>query len=88
MHFHKLKADPDQIAREFATNGKVFDTLDIVFTGKHLGLKIRAVKPKLKRLAKLPCPFIAETKDQKSFLVLAIQEDGGVILQAPPGRTL
>lgn len=84
MHFHKLKADPDQIAREFATNGKVFDTLDIVFTGKHLGLKIRAVKPKFKRLAKLPCPFIAETKDQKFFLVLAIQEDGGVVIQAPP----
>ena len=82
LRFHRLAADPGQIAREHAPDGNAVDWLTLVRAAKQLGLKARSVKVKPHRLAHTPLPAIAQSTDG-AFFILAKVSEAKALLQHP-----
>lgn len=73
------------IKRNLGAVGKL-SVSDIVRASKLCEVSAEAVKTRLKRINKLPLPFIAWTKDEDFFVVSKIQ-DGQVLLRDPLDST-
>ena len=88
LRFHRLAADPGQIAREHAPDGNAVDWLTLVRAAKQLGLKARSVKVKPQRLARTPLPAIAQSTDGAYFILARVSEAKALLQhpgQAPRG---
>ena len=82
LRFHKMAADPSQLAHEFApANGKT-NLLGLVRAAKQTGLKARSGELKIKRLQKAPLPAIAEAQDG-TFFILARASAEKALIQLP-----
>ena len=77
LRFHRIAAEPAQIAKEFA--GSLPTTGDLVRYLRRSGLKARAVQERADRLERAPLPAIAILKDGSSLL-LAKMADGRVLV--------
>ena len=80
LGFHRMPADPGQIASEHAPTGGRMEVLHLVRAARSLGLKARTVASSTARLEKLPLPAIAELRDG-GFVVLARTANGRVLVQ-------
>ena len=89
LGFHRLPANPRQIAREHAPAGGRMELLHLVRAARRLGMKARSVRSSAERLGKVALPVIAELRDG-SFAVLARVSEGRVLVQegARPPRVL
>jgi len=67
---HHKSVDVEKLRRDILEPGTVSSAPDILLAAKREGFRARRIRAKLSRLAKLPLPAIAETK-QGSFFVLA-----------------
>ena len=82
LRFHRLAADPRQIAREHTPDDREVDSLTLVRAAKQLGLKARSVKVKPKRLGRMSLPAIAQTKEGAYFILARVGE-AKALLQHP-----
>lgn len=82
---HGLAADTQQLAHNHGEPGRVFGEQEIILAGRHLGLKIRAVRSSWQRLQKTPLPAICRHTDGHWFLLAACRRDK-VLLQDPLER--
>ncbi len=79
---HGVPADPDQLAHEFATDGKRLGNSEILLAAKHLGLQAKVERVRVDRIAKTPLPAMALGGDGHYF-ILARAEPDGVLIQSP-----
>ncbi len=82
LRFHKLAANPEQIARQYVPDSGAVDWITLTRAAKQLGLKARAVQIKAERLTKTPLPAIAQD-NQGAFFILARVNDTKALLQRP-----
>ena len=82
LRFHRLAADPAQIAREHMADGRNVDSITLVRAARQLGLKARSVKIKPSRLDKTPLPAIAQTTEGDYFILARVGAEK-VLLQHP-----
>ena len=85
LRFYKFPADPMQISREYAPDGKHLDKIGVVLAAKGLGLKARAVASTRKRVSKIPVPAIAEDKEGRFFVLARATEE--IVLIHAPGKS-
>lgn len=82
LQFHKMAADPAQLAHEHAPASGMIDLLGLVRAAKQVGLKSRTGTLKINRLEKAPLPAIAEAQDG-TFFILARANDENALIQIP-----
>lgn len=83
LAFHQIPGSPEQM-RHALGHGDPVDESDLLVTARRLGAKAKAVTTFPGRLADLPLPAIAATKDGEFFVVAAVRDDE-VLIQAPGG---
>ncbi len=79
---HDIPVDPDQIAHEFAEDGKTLKKTEILLAARALKLETKVLKVALDRLAKTPLPAIGIHKNN-TFFILARVDNGQVLIQNP-----
>src|SRR5262245_54549427 len=83
-----IAADADQLRREFGVPGRAFGEADLLRAARSLGLKARLVRSRWSRLAVIPLPALAATRDGR-WVVLARADAETVLVQDPAaGRPL
>ena len=89
LQFHKMAADPAQLAHEYGPAAGTIDLLGLVRAAKQIGLKSRSAEIRLKRIEKTPLPAIAEARDG-TFFILARANEEKALIQTPgqPPETL
>ncbi|TWC42859.1 mannuronan C-5 epimerase translocation ATP-binding protein EexD (PrtD) [Pseudomonas sp. SJZ079] len=80
--FHNVAASPEQLVHEFAEDGHQFGCAELLLAAKKLGLKAKAVRTKLERLAHTPLPALAADNDGR-FFIIARLDDGKVLIHDP-----
>ncbi|RFP76181.1 type I secretion system permease/ATPase [Hydrogenophaga borbori] len=96
---HGVAADPDQIAHEFAHDGRALDAQDLLLAARKLGLVAKRVRVDPARLAKTPLPAIGigasrassaqhgepgkGATGDTSFFLLARIDEGRALIQSP-----
>ncbi len=79
LQFHDIPADPFQLQREYAPDGKPLSDLGIIRAARTKGLKARRSKSSLKRLNKLPLPAICTLKDGEYFVLAKVGKDSVLV---------
>ena len=82
LQFHKMAADPSQLAHEFAPENGTTNLLGLVRAAKQIGLKARSGELKIKQLYKAPLRAIAEAQDG-TFFILARANDEKALIRLP-----
>jgi ATP-binding cassette, subfamily B, bacterial HlyB/CyaB len=81
--YYRIGADPTQLARELALNGRPADDIDIVRSAQMIGLKARIVNGVgAARLARLPIPAIVRARNG-AVLVVGRGSEGQFVLIDP-----
>ena len=80
--FHNVAASPEQLAHEFAEDGRAFAKPELLLAAKKLGLKAKAVRSKLERLAHTPLPALAADNAGR-FFIIARLDDGKALIHDP-----
>lgn len=81
---HGVAADPDQIAHEFAHDGRALDVPGLLLAAKKLGLVAKRVRVDPARLAKTPLPAIGiGIGADPGFFLLARVDEGRALIQSP-----
>jgi subfamily B ATP-binding cassette protein HlyB/CyaB len=81
-HYNGIAADAAQIRHTFAVGQDGITTVDLIRAARTLGFKAKSVHVGFTRLAKLPLPAIAGTKDGQ-YCVLAKAEAEKVLVVLP-----
>ncbi|MDA7088638.1 type I secretion system permease/ATPase [Pseudomonas sp. SA3-5] len=77
--FHNVAASPEQLAHEFAEDGRQFGRGELLMAARKLGLKAKAARSKLERLALIPLPALAVAKDGRFFIIARLDEGKALI---------
>lgn len=80
--FHNVAASPEQLAHEFAEDGRRFGRAELLLSAKTLGLKAKSVRSNLSRLDTTPLPAIAADHEGRYFIIARI-DDGKVLIHDP-----
>ncbi len=80
--FHNVAVSPEQLAHEFAEDGRSFGRGELLLAAKKLGLKARGTHSKAERLAHTPLPAIAAASDGRFFIIARI-DDGKALIHDP-----
>ena len=89
LQFHKMAADPSQLAHEFAPANGTTNLLGLVRAAKQMGLKTRSDELKIKRLYKAPLRAIAEAQDGTFFILTRANDEKALIrLPGKPPETI
>ncbi|MEX2964051.1 type I secretion system permease/ATPase [Microbulbifer sp. TYP-18] len=73
--FHQLPAEPDQLAHQFGSPGKVFTETEILLAAKALTLKAKCVKPSLCDLNNAMLPAIAKSTTGDYFILARLSSE-------------
>lgn len=80
--FHNVAASSEQLAHEFAEDGRAFGSTELLQAAKKLGLKAKVASSKCERLSHTPLPTIAASVDGRFFIIARI-EDGKALIHDP-----
>jgi subfamily B ATP-binding cassette protein HlyB/CyaB len=69
---HKVSAEPEQLAHEFAEPGQSFSTQTILRAAKALDLRAKSIKADLTQLRQVTLPAIAEGPDGQYFIIARV----------------
>ncbi|MNF61966.1 Toxin RTX-I translocation ATP-binding protein [compost metagenome] len=83
--FHNVAASPEQLAHEFAEDGRSFARGELLLAAKKLGLKAKAARSKVERLTHTPLPAIAADNDGRFFIIARI-DDGKALIHDPQSQ--
>jgi len=83
--FHNLAASPEQLAHEFAEDGRAFGRGELLLAAKKLGLKAKSARSKPERLTHTPLPAIAASVDGRFFIIARI-DDGKALIHDPQSQ--
>src|SRR5690606_33847016 len=83
--FHNLAASPEQLAHEFAEDGRAFGRAELLLAARKLGLKAKTARSRVGRLAHTPLPAIALDNDGRFFIIARI-DDGKALIHAPQAQ--
>jgi subfamily B ATP-binding cassette protein HlyB/CyaB len=73
--FHRLPAEPDQLAHQFGSPGQPFSDTDVLLAAKALTLKAKRLKPALSELNNTMLPAIAKTRDGHYIILARLAND-------------
>lgn len=79
---HGIAADPEQLAHEYRHGDQLFGHTEILLAAKKLGLKAKAVKINIQRLALTPLPALARDV-YGDYFILAKVDAEQVLIQSP-----
>jgi ATP-binding cassette, subfamily B, bacterial HlyB/CyaB len=79
---HGLAVDPDQLAHEYAEDGKHLGKTTLLLAARSLKLETKALIISPQRLSKTPLPAIGVRNDQ-TFFILARADEDKVLIQDP-----
>ncbi|MES2205507.1 MAG: type I secretion system permease/ATPase [Pseudomonadota bacterium] len=79
---HGIAIDPDQLAYQYAENGKSLGKADMLLAARQLGLEAKAVRVTAERLSKTPLPLVG-IDTEGSFFILARVEGDHALIQDP-----
>lgn len=82
--FHNVAASPEQLAHEFADDGRAFGRAELLLAAKKLGLKAKSARSSLERLAHTPLPAMAADRDGSFFIIARLDESKGQALIHDP----
>lgn len=82
--FHNVAASPEQLAHEFAEDGRVFGRAELLLAAKKLGLKAKSARSSLDRLSHVPLPAIGADSDGRFFIIARIDEAKSQVLIHDP----
>ncbi|MBB6343491.1 subfamily B ATP-binding cassette protein HlyB/CyaB, partial [Pseudomonas fluvialis] len=77
--FHNVAASPEQLAHEFAADGRALSTPDLLLAARKLGLKAKSARSSLDRLSHIPLPAIAEDHEGRFFIIARLDDDKALI---------
>jgi subfamily B ATP-binding cassette protein HlyB/CyaB len=80
--FHNVAASPEQLAHEYAEDGRLFGRAEMLLAAKKLGLKAKSARSSLSRLSHTPLPAIATDSDGR-FFIIARLDDGKALIHDP-----
>jgi len=80
--FHNVAASPEQLAHEYAEDGRSFGQAELLLAAKKLGLKAKSVRSTVERLPHTPLPAIAASDDGR-FFIIARLDDGKALIHDP-----
>ncbi len=80
LGFYEIPADPHQLAREFASSGCALTSTALIRAARANGLKARASKSNVNRLAKLPLPAIIRDRTG-AYVILAKAGPASVLVK-------
>ncbi|MDU9413550.1 type I secretion system permease/ATPase [Pseudomonas sp. zfem005] len=80
--FHNVAASPEQLAHEFAEDGRPFGKAELLLAAKKLGLKARPARSTIARLERTPLPAIACDREG-GFFIIARLDDGKALIHDP-----
>lgn len=83
--FHNVAVSPEQLAHEFAEDGRSFAQVELLLAAKKLGLKAKSTRSKAERLAHTPLPAIAAASDGRFFIIARI-DDGKALIHDPQNQ--
>ena len=83
--FHQVAVSPEQLAHEFSPSQEGFGTAEILLAARKLGLKARAARSTVDRLARTPLPAIARS-NAGGFFLIARLDQGQALIQDPNAR--
>jgi len=83
--FHNVAASPEQLAHEFAEDGRLFGRAEMLLAAKKLGLKAKFARSSLSRLGHTPLPAIA-ADNQGRFFIIARLDDGKALIHDPQSQ--
>jgi subfamily B ATP-binding cassette protein HlyB/CyaB len=72
---HGIAADPAQLAHQFSASGRTLGTAELILAARSLGLRAKAGRLKVDRLATTPLPAIAHAHDGTFFVLAGIQSN-------------
>lgn len=81
---HNVAASPEQLAHEFAEDGRSFGRAELLLSAKKLGLKAKSARSSLERLAHVPLPAIAADSDGQFFIIARIDQAKSQVLVHDP----
>lgn len=80
--FHNVAASPEQLAHEFAEDGRRFGRAELLLSAKKLGLKAKSTRSSLSRLNTTPLPAIAADHEGRYFIIARL-DDGKALIHDP-----
>ncbi|SFC46006.1 ATP-binding cassette, subfamily B, HlyB/CyaB [Pseudomonas citronellolis] len=80
--FHQVAVSPEQLTHEFSPSQEGFGTAEILLAARKLGLKARAARSTIDRLARTPLPAIARS-NAGGFFLIARLDQGQALIQDP-----
>ncbi|HCF9255144.1 TPA: type I secretion system permease/ATPase [Pseudomonas aeruginosa] len=83
--FHNVAASPEQLAHEFAEDGRKFGRAELLLAAKKLGLKAKSARSSIARLSHTPLPAIACAQDGR-FFVIARLDEGKALIHDPQAQ--
>jgi ATP-binding cassette, subfamily B, bacterial HlyB/CyaB len=83
--FHNVAASPEQLAHEYAEDGRLFGRAEMLLAAKKLGLKAKSARSTLSRLSHTPLPAIATDSDGR-FFIIARLDDGKALIHDPQAQ--
>jgi subfamily B ATP-binding cassette protein HlyB/CyaB len=85
--WHGYRADPANLRNEFAPDGAVFDFPSLERAAHALGLRLRAARPALSRLSRLPLPAMARMRDGRCLVLAAVRGSRLLLRDPVSGRS-
>jgi subfamily B ATP-binding cassette protein HlyB/CyaB len=82
---HGLRADADALRHAQGNSHECLSVNDILLAGKSVGLRLRSIRTRWKKLPRLPLPAIARRADGR-FVLLAAARDDEVLVQDMQSR--
>jgi subfamily B ATP-binding cassette protein HlyB/CyaB len=86
LRFLGRPSDPEDIRHRYGDGGRPLDERALLRAANGLGLKARAVRVSMRRLARLPLPAMAEGRDGRWFIVARVGTDGVLVHDPREGR--
>ncbi|MFT6659163.1 type I secretion system permease/ATPase [Maritalea sp.] len=80
LAIHGQRANPDQIAHEFANQNGIVDAAGIIRAARRAEFKAKIIRADWKKIQKLPLPGIAKLNDER-FVLLAKAADDKLLVQ-------
>ncbi|SER39995.1 ATP-binding cassette, subfamily B, HlyB/CyaB, partial [Pseudomonas cuatrocienegasensis] len=77
--FHNVAASAEQLAHEYAEDGRTFGKVELLLAAKKLGLKAKSARSSLGRLSQTPLPAIACDQDGRFFIIARLDDDKALI---------
>jgi subfamily B ATP-binding cassette protein HlyB/CyaB len=73
--FHRLPAEPEQLAHQFGIPGQPFTDTELLLAAKALTLKAKVLKPSLSALDNAMLPAIAKTREGEYIILARLSSD-------------